>query len=114
VVGGARLNARPEEESVRNGFQHSHIMQPFPYGPETVPTVQCSVGAREWGLRGGGERAESDGTWGRTPLTCDGSVLGVGVGSTAGVDAAPPLDEAGGVNSPPVVLGGACPTAQTD
>ena len=104
VVGGARLNARPEEESVRNGFQHSHIMQPFPYGPETVPTVQCSVGAWDWGRKGG----ESDGTSGRTPLTCDGSVLGVGVGSTAGVDAAPPLDEAGGVNSQPVVLGGAC------
>ena len=114
--GGARLNARPEEESVRNGFQHSHIMQPLPYGPEAVPTVQCSVGARPAGVgtQGRGGRAESDGTWGRTPLTCDGSVLGVGVGSTAGVDAAPPLDEAGGVNSPPVVLGGACPTAQTD
>ncbi len=82
-------------------------MQPLPYEPEAVPTVQCRVGAREWGLRGG-----------RTPLTCDGrsvgSVLGVGVGSTAGVDAAPPLDEAGGVNSQPVVLGRACPTAQTD
>ena len=56
--GGARLNARPEEESVRNGFQHSHIMQPLPYGPEAVPTVQCSVGARPAGVgtqgRGGG------------------------------------------------------------
>jgi hypothetical protein len=61
---------------------------------------------REQENSGGGGRAESDGTWGRTPLTCDGSVLGVGVGSKAGVDAAPPLDEAGGVNSPPVVLGG--------
>ena len=49
-VGGARLNARPEEESVRNGFQHSHIMQPLPCGPEAVPTVQCSVGARPAGV----------------------------------------------------------------
>ena len=48
--------------------------------------------------------------WG---LTCDGSVLGVGVGSTAGVDAAPPLEEAGGVNSAGT-LGGDCPTTQTD
>ena len=48
--GGARLNARPEEESVRNGFQHSHIMQPLPYEPEAVPTVQCSVGARPAGV----------------------------------------------------------------
>jgi hypothetical protein len=41
-------------------------------------------------------------------------VLGVCVGSTAEMDAAPPLEEAGGVNSQPVVLGCACPTAQTD
>ena len=48
--------------------------------------------------------------WG---LTCDGSVLGVGVDSQAGVDAAPPLEESGGVNSAGR-LGGDCPTTQTD
>ena len=48
--------------------------------------------------------------WG---LTCDGSVLGVGVDSQAGVDVAPPLEEAGGANSAGT-LGGDCPTTQTD
>ena len=48
--------------------------------------------------------------WG---LTCDGSVLGVGVDSQAGVDVAPPLEESGGVKSAGT-LGGDCPTTQTD
>ena len=106
----------PRKRACAMAFNTPTSCNPFPMGQRQCP--RCSavwgLGPREWGRRGGGGRAESDGTWGRTPLTCDGSVLGVGVGSTAGVDAAPPLDEAGGVNSPPVVLGGACPTAQTD
>ena len=40
-------------------------------------------------------------------------MLGVGVDSQAGVDAAPPLEESGGVNSAGR-LGGDCPTTQTD
>ena len=48
--------------------------------------------------------------WG---LTCDGSVLGVGVDSQAGVDVAPPLEEDGGVTSAGTLVGD-CPTTQTD
>ena len=114
--GGRGLMHAPRKRACAMAFNTPTSCNPFPMGQRQCP--RCSsvwgLGPREWGRRGGGGRAESDGTWGRTPLTCDGSVLGVGVGSTAGVDAAPPLDEAGGVNSPPVVLGGACPTAQTD
>ncbi len=50
---------------------------------------------------------------GQTQLTCDGSVLGVSEGSMEGVDVVPPLEEASGVNCLPIVLGGACLTAQT-
>ncbi len=52
-------------------------------------------------------------------LTCDGSdwsVLGVGVGATAGVDAAPLPEETDGVSGGSCgagTLGGACPTAHT-
>jgi hypothetical protein len=106
--GGRGLMHAPRKRACAMAFNTPTSCNPFPMGQRQCP--RCSavwgLGPREWGRRGGGGRAESDGTWGRTPLTCDGSVLGVGVGSTAGVDAAPPLDEAGGVNSPPVVLGG--------
>ena len=108
--GGRGLMHAPRKRACAMAFNTPTSCNPFPMGQRQCP--RCSavwgLGPREWGRRGGGGRAESDGTWGRTPLT------NVGVGSSAGVDAAPPLDEAGGVNSPPVVLGGACPTAQTD
>jgi hypothetical protein len=106
--GGRGLMHAPRKRACAMAFNTPTSCNPFPMGQRQCPLCSAvwGLGPREWGRRGGGGRAESDGTWGRTPLTCDGSVLGVGVGSTAGVDAAPPLDEAGGVNSPPVVLGG--------
>ena len=68
---------------------------------------------------GGAVRSREGGGGGVRGLTCDGSdgsVFGVGVGATAGVDAVPLPEEATGVSGGgggAGTLGGACPTAQT-